>query len=123
MLPTAREVAKSLRLRQPSVEKLLDPETSIQLGAAYLGRLLQRFGGNAAYALASYNAGAGAVERWRSARRNVDLDVWVEDIPLSETRGYVKRVLRSWNTYRLLGGRPLAGVLRTSLPAPPRAER
>jgi soluble lytic murein transglycosylase len=123
MLPTAREVAKSLRLKQPTVERLLDPETSIQIGAAYLGRLLQRFGGNAAYALASYNAGAGAVERWRSARRNVDLDAWVEDIPLSETRGYVKRVLRSWNTYRLLGGRPLAGVLRTSLPAPPRAER
>jgi soluble lytic murein transglycosylase len=123
MLPTAREVAKGLRLRQPTIERLLEPETSIQLGAAYLGKLLQRFGGNAAYALASYNAGAGAVERWRSARRNVDLDAWVEDIPLSETRGYVKRVLRSWNTYRLLGGRPLAGVLRTSLPAPPRAER
>ena len=35
----------------------------------------------------------------------------------------VKRVVRSWNTYRLLGGRPLAGVVRTSLPAAPRAER
>jgi soluble lytic murein transglycosylase len=123
MLPTAREVAKKLGLRSPSADRLFDPETNIQLGAAYLGGLLQRFGGNPVYALASYNAGASAVERWRAARRNVDLDAWVEDIPLSETRGYVKRVVRSWNTYRLLGGRPLAGVLRTTLPAPPRAER
>jgi soluble lytic murein transglycosylase len=123
MLPTAREVARVLRLKSPTVERLQDPSTSIQLGSAYLSGLLQRFDGNVPYALASYNAGASAVQRWRSARPNLDLDAWVEEIPLSETRGYVKRVVRSWNTYRLLGGRPLAGVVRTSLPAAPRAER
>jgi soluble lytic murein transglycosylase len=123
MLPTAREVARSLRLRAPSAEQLQNPSTNIQLGAAYLGRLLQRFDGNVALALASYNAGEGAVNRWRAARPEAELDRWVEEIPLSETRGYVKRVLRSWNTYRLLGGRPLPGVLKTTAPAAPRAER
>ncbi|RPH70529.1 MAG: transglycosylase [Myxococcaceae bacterium] len=123
MLPTAREVAKSLRLRAPSAEQLQNPSTNIQLGAAYLGRLLQRFDGNVALALASYNAGEGAVNRWRAARPDAELDRWVEEIPLSETRGYVKRVLRSWNTYRLLGGRPLPGVVKTTAPAAPRAER
>jgi peptidoglycan lytic transglycosylase len=123
MLPTAREVARSLRIRTPTTERLQDPSTNIQIGAAYLARLLQRFAGNVALALASYNAGEGAVSRWRSARPETDLDAWVEEIPLSETRGYVKRVLRSWNTYRLLSGRPLPGVLKTSVPAPPRAER
>jgi len=123
MLPTAREVARVLRLKSPTVERLQDPATSIQLGSAYLAGLLHRFDGNVAYALASYNAGASAVQRWRSARPNLDLDAWVEEIPLSETRGYVKRVVRSWNTYRLLAGRPLAGVVRTALPAAPRAER
>ncbi|HEY1417653.1 MAG TPA: lytic transglycosylase domain-containing protein, partial [Myxococcaceae bacterium] len=123
MLPTAREVARSLRLRAPSAEQLQNPSTNIQLGAAYLARLLQRFDGNVALAVASYNAGEGAVSRWRAARPETELDRWVEEIPLSETRGYVKRVLRSWNAYRLLGGRPLPGVVKTTAPAAPRAER
>ena len=123
MLPTAREVARTLRMRAPTAEQLQNPSTNIQLGAAYLARLLQRFDGNVALALASYNAGEGAVSRWRAARPDSELDRWVEEIPLSETRGYVKRVLRSWNTYRLLGGRPLPGVVKTTLPAAPRAER
>jgi soluble lytic murein transglycosylase len=107
MLPTAQEVARDLRLRKPSSEGLFDPALNIQLGAAYLGRLLARFGGNAVYALASYNAGATTVDRWRSARSGLDLDAFVEEIPLAETRAYVKRVLRSYNTYRLLNGQPL----------------
>jgi soluble lytic murein transglycosylase len=123
MLPTAREVARALRIRAPTAQQLQDPSTNIQLGSAYLARLLQRFDGNVAFALASYNAGEGAVSRWRSSRPESELDRWVEEIPLSETRGYVKRVLRSWNTYRLLGGRPLPGVVKTTLPAAPRAER
>jgi soluble lytic murein transglycosylase len=123
MLPTAREMARTLRIRPPNAEQLQNPSTNIQLGAAYLSRLLQRFDGNVALALASYNAGEGAVSRWRSARPDSELDRWVEEIPLSETRGYVKRVLRSWNTYRLLGGRPLPGVAKTTAPVAPRAER
>jgi soluble lytic murein transglycosylase len=123
MLPTAREMARTLRIRAPTLEQLQNPSTNIQLGAAYLGRLLQHFDGNVALALASYNAGENAVARWRSARPDTELDRWVEEIPLSETRGYVKRVLRSWNTYRLLGGRPLPGVQRTTAVASPRAER
>ncbi len=123
MLPTAREVARALRIRAPNAEQLQNPSTNIQLGAAHLARLLQHFDGNVALALASYNAGEGAVNRWRAARPDSELDRWVEEIPLSETRGYVKRVLRSWNTYRLLGGRPLPGVVKTTAPAAPRAER
>ena len=123
MLPTARQVAKALRLGAPNSERLQDPSTNIQLGAAYLGQLLTKWDGNVALALASYNAGAGAVTRWRAARPELELDRWVEEIPLAETRGYVKRVLRSWNTYRLLGGRPLLGVARTAAVAGPRAER
>ena len=123
MLPTAREMARALRIRAPNAEQLQNPSTNIQLGAAYLGHLLQRFDGNVALALASYNAGEGMVSRWRSARPESELDRWVEEIPLTETRSYVKRVLRSWNTYRLLGGRPLPGVVKTTAPVAPRAER
>lgn len=54
------------------------------------------------YALGAYNAGEGSVGRWRRAAPDVPLDVWVETICSKETRGYVKRVLRSYNTYKLL---------------------
>jgi soluble lytic murein transglycosylase len=121
MLPTAQQVAKELKLGKPSSEGLLEPALNIQLGAAYLGRLLARFGGNPVFALASYNAGASAVDRWRSARSGLGLDAFVEEIPLAETRGYVKRVLRSYNTYRLLDGRPLLSTV-SSLPTTERVE-
>lgn len=107
MLPTAQAVARELRLGKPSSEGLLDPALNIQLGAAYLGRLLVRFRGNPVYALAGYNAGPSAVDRWRSSRSGLELDAFVEEIPLAETRAYVKRVLRSYNAYRLLDGQPL----------------
>lgn len=107
MPSTARAVARQLKLRAPSTGALLEPELNIRLGATYLGSLVKRFGGNKPYAIASYNAGAGAVDRWRAQRSELPLDAWVEEIPIAETRGYVKRVLRSFNTYQLLyGGRP-----------------
>jgi soluble lytic murein transglycosylase len=121
MLPTAQAVAKELRLGKPSSEGLLDPALNIQLGAAYLGRLLTRFGGNPVYALASYNAGASNVDRWRLARSGLELDAFVEEIPLAETRAYVKRVLRSYNTYRLLDGRPLLSTV-SRMPTAERVE-
>ena len=48
--------------------------------------------------------GGTAVSRWLDARRGLELDEFVEEIPVEETRGYVKRVLRSFAAYRLLYG-------------------
>ena len=42
--------------------------------------------------------------RWLEQRRGLELDEFVEEIPVEETRGYVKRVLRSYAAYRLLYG-------------------
>lgn len=105
MLPTAQQVARRLKLPKPDRSALTDPETSIRIGAAYLGQLLKLYGGAPAQALAAYNAGDGAVGRWRAGGRDANLDEWVEEIPFDETRGYVKRVLRSDASYRLLSGR------------------
>jgi soluble lytic murein transglycosylase len=102
MPSTARAVARELHLKRPSNDSLLDPDLNLHLGATYLGRLLRRFGGNPFYALASYNAGPGAVNAWREAKPTLELDEWVEEIPIAETRGYVKRVLRSYDAYHLL---------------------
>ena len=45
------------------------------------------------------------MNRWRAERKGLPLDAWVEEVPIAETRGYIKRVLRSYNTYQLLYGR------------------
>jgi soluble lytic murein transglycosylase len=60
------------------------------------------------------------VNRWRSARKGLPLDAWVEEVPIAETRGYIKRVLRSYNTYQLLYGRPSkAPVVQSARASPP----
>jgi soluble lytic murein transglycosylase len=106
MYPTAQEVARKLKLGKLSRASLTDTSLNIRLGSRYLGDLVRQFGGSVALALAAYNAGGGAVRRWLEQRRGLELDEFVEEIPVEETRGYVKRVLRSYAAYRLLYGGP-----------------
>jgi soluble lytic murein transglycosylase len=106
MPATAKETARQLNIKRFRVESLLEPEMNIRIGAHHLGSLVKKFDGNAPFAVGSYNAGAGAINRWRSERKGMSLDAWVEEVPIAETRGYIKRVLRSYNTYQLLYGRP-----------------
>jgi soluble lytic murein transglycosylase len=102
MPATAREVAGKLKLKSPYTADLLEPELNIRLGARYLSDLVIRAKGIKQYALAGYNAGEGSVARWKNENPKAALDEWVENIPVQETRAYVKRVLRSYNTYKLL---------------------
>jgi soluble lytic murein transglycosylase len=104
MLPTARGVAKSLGMGRVQQADLMKPEVAIRIGATYFGGLLRRYAGSEALALAAYNAGDRPVKRWLQARGALPLDAFVEEIPVQETRGYVKRVLRSFAAYRLLYG-------------------
>jgi soluble lytic murein transglycosylase len=101
MPATARGVARKLKLQGFQTARLLEPETNIRIGGAYLGELYARFQ-HPALALASYNAGPGAVSGWLKARGSLPLDTFVEEIPLDETRGYVKRCLRSFAAYQFL---------------------
>ncbi len=102
MPPTAAEVAAQLKLKRPTQAELLEPDLNLRLGAKYLADVLARQKGVKQHALAGYNAGEGAVRRWRRDFPTAEVDEWVEQIPVQETRNYVKRVLRSYNTYKLL---------------------
>jgi soluble lytic murein transglycosylase len=82
-------------------EGLKRPDASVALGSKLLGSLRGSFG-NGVLAIAAYNGGGGAVGRWLAARGDLDFDLWVEDIPWEETRGYVKRVLASEAAYAYL---------------------
>jgi soluble lytic murein transglycosylase len=121
MVRTAAQTAKRLALPAPSAADLTDPRLNIRLGASYLGDLLKRFGGSAPLALAAYNAGEGNARAWWRSRGSLPLDEFVEEIPIQETRGYVKRVLRSYSAYRMLYGRDGERPVRLvqQLPPPP----
>ncbi len=82
--------------------QLLDPATNIRLGARYLRKNLDRFGGVTEYALAAYNAGSSRVTDWQSAGPYQGIDEFVESIPFTETREYVESILRNVETYRAI---------------------
>ncbi|HSN92761.1 MAG TPA: lytic transglycosylase domain-containing protein [Anaeromyxobacteraceae bacterium] len=111
MPSTARAVARRLRMARPGRVDLRDASVNLRIGARYLSELLERYDGSAALALAAYNAGMGAVGRWLEEGRDRSLDEFVEEIPYDETRGYVKRVLRSYAAYHLLYGQPVEEAL------------
>lgn len=106
MLPTARKLARQVGVRLPTRADLMRADLNLRLGSRYLGQLLRRFDGSLVLAIAAYNAGPTAVDRWLVDRGGEELDAFVEEIPFDETRGYVKRVLRSYAAYRLLYGTP-----------------
>ena len=109
MPATARYLADRKDLAPPRHDDLLEPETSIRFGQAYLEHLLQwsTIGGNLVYVAAAYNAGPARVARWRE-QIGIDHDplLFLESIPMREPRVYVKKVLTNLWSYRARLGQP-----------------
>ena len=82
------------------VEDSFQPEQNVRGGSAYLDALLTRYHDNLALALAAYNAGPEAVDKYRGIP------------PYHETRAYVARVIHEFNR-RVLA----RGALAQSAPA------
>lgn len=102
---TAKEVAKKAGLSHDVKWLTTKPAHNVALGTRYLQKLLNKYNGNYAMALAAYNAGPGRVDRWVKEfgdPRNpkIDLVNWIEMIPIYETRNYVQRVLEGVYVYR-----------------------
>ena len=103
LLPsTASRVAKQIGISPPSGEQLFQPEINLVLGTQYLKDLLQRYSNDWFKAIAAYNAGEAAVDRWEKEIRTDDAEEFVERIPYLETRGYVKLVMRNHRIYKRL---------------------
>lgn len=102
MPATAQEMSQ--RLDRPFPAKgLYDPEYSIELGSAYVRQLLKMFDGNVELALAGYNGGPNRIRRmWEEAGPGAQLDDFVENMDLDESRDYVKRILVLADSYRQL---------------------
>lgn len=102
LLPsTAKAVARSSNAGAISANDLFNPVLNIQLGVAYVKQLQSDFG-RFEYVAAAYNGGETRVRRWIRERPGMDIEDWVEAIPLSETRLYVQGVYRNTRIYQRL---------------------
>ena len=121
MPATAAWTARKLRIDyDPGL--LTERTTNLRLGAGYLKLVLDDFQGIQALAAAAYNAGPTRSRRWREGAR-LDAAAWVENIPFSETRDYVKKVLANATVYgHLLHGHPLSINTRLGSTIAPRAD-
>lgn len=106
---TGSRLARQAGIRRYSAKKLFQAETNIVLGTKYLDALMQRYG-KTELALAAYNAGGSRVDRWLKAFGDADMPEFVERIPFSETRGYIKQVLSNEALYGLLAYSAAPGV-------------
>ncbi|HVR43122.1 MAG TPA: lytic transglycosylase domain-containing protein [Thermoanaerobaculia bacterium] len=106
MPATGRELGN--RLYAGFVEsRLAHPDVNIELGSHYLRRVVDMLDGNTELALAGYNGGPYRIRRWRAADPSRPLDEFLEGMPLSETRNYVKRITLLRSSYeRLYGAEP-----------------
>ena len=105
LLPgTAADTAAKLGLPYSTPRLTDDPVYNVTLGAAYFGRIRDQFGGSHVLAVAAYNAGPGNARKFIALNGDprdagVDAVDWVEQIPFSETRDYVQRVLANAVVY------------------------
>jgi soluble lytic murein transglycosylase len=101
MPATGKTIAAQLGVDDFAVEDLKDCRTNVRFGIYYLSDLMKEFGGEKVYALCGYNAGPGNAHKWIKSRDpGMEMDEFIENIPFSETRAYVKRILNTESIYR-----------------------
>jgi soluble lytic murein transglycosylase len=129
---TAEAIALRHDIPWQGADSLYRPEVNIPLGAGALQEVVARYPGKAYQAIAAYNAGPTATQRWIAARDALEPEFWIETVPYKETREYVPRVLafsvlydwRLQQPVRRLGDRLLGDfsqnqTARLQCPAPP----
>lgn len=102
MMPATARMTAGSKGKKFNPLWLTDPEYNIRLGTKHLRELLNQYHQDTVYTLAAYNAGAGAVNRWRKAFGDLPRDEFVENIPYQETRDYVKKIVGYMAVYRSL---------------------
>jgi soluble lytic murein transglycosylase len=81
------------------VQDLLDPRKNLALGILILSQNMKQFKGNIIPAIAAYNADINKVKQWVGRNGRMRQDEFIENIPYSETRLYVKKVLANLSGY------------------------
>lgn len=121
MPPTARWTAKKIGLTHFKPYQINERDTNIAIGVGYLKLLLDSFDGSLPLAAAAYNAGPSRPRSWRGQNGTALLEaaIWIENIPFTETRDYVKKVLSNTSSYAaLMSGQPQSLKARLGLVGP-----
>lgn len=103
MPDTASFVAKDRSLRRRNKDKLFQPEFNMMLGQRYLTMLLESddLEHNILYSTAAYNAGPRNMSKWIPRTDHGDDPLlFIESLPISETRFFLQRVLENLWVYR-----------------------
>ncbi|KAA3598452.1 MAG: hypothetical protein DWQ06_12090 [Calditrichaeota bacterium] len=102
MTYTGKRLAKSTKLEGFRNDWLFESEISVKLGSHYLRILLDLFDEDFEPAIASYNAGEHRSKQWIEEFGFEDKEEFVENIVFSETRNYVRAVLKSYWIYKII---------------------
>ncbi|MGE0384446.1 MAG: transglycosylase SLT domain-containing protein [Gammaproteobacteria bacterium] len=121
MPQTAEHTARTLGIKLNDPKLLYDARTNITLGSAYLKRMLDAHGGNLALAAAAYNAGPGRVRAWRANAGCMAAENWIELVPFTETRRYVRQALFNTVIYEWRLGHPIVPLADRVGPVPDKA--
>jgi soluble lytic murein transglycosylase len=111
---TGRLIADKVGRYDATTTDLLDPRTNLEFSAWYLRSLLERMDGRLPLAIASYNGGPHNVRKWmRKEGEHMPLDAFLERIPFTETKRYVRRVLGYYASYKAAKGEPMDPLAMT----------
>ncbi|MCP5109914.1 MAG: transglycosylase SLT domain-containing protein [bacterium] len=97
---TGRSLARKLGYKSFRTSMLYDPAVNMNMGTYHFREMIDSLEGRTEAALAAYNAGKSRVARWLTWGEFREPAEFIETIPFSETRGYVKKVLRNADLYR-----------------------
>ncbi|MCO6536976.1 MAG: murein transglycosylase [Gilliamella sp.] len=116
MPATAKETAKKVNsLTYISSAQLFDPQTNIQLGTTYLNTAYLQNDKNRILSSAAYNAGPNNVKRWlKKSNGKLDAVAFIDSIPFTETRNYVKNVLVYDYIYQVILGQKNVNFLSSN---------
>jgi soluble lytic murein transglycosylase len=120
---TATWTASKIGLQDFTLAQLDDRDTNLRIGAGYLKLVLDEFHGSMPLAAAAYNAGPSRARSWRNSGSALEGAIWAENVPFSETRDYVKKVLSNTIDYAaILSGRSQSLKARLGTIGPPQPD-
>ena len=97
MPSTAKVYSRKFDIPYSNRRDLLKPHINIEMGSRYLELRYHQMDKNPIYASAAYNAGKHRIDQWKPFGRH-PTEIWIEGIPYTETRDYIKKVM----TYRAI---------------------
>ena len=112
IITTARDIGRDVGLVDLDPEDLYDPRIIIRLGAKYISELATEMQGNRYRVAAAYNAGPKQVALWNRIQFAPGDDYFITAVNFDETKGYVNKVMNSYDRY--------SAIYRSAAAQPPR---